>query len=141
GKRPDTTVTGFVTDVRAYYTRASVCVVPLRIARGIQNKLLEAMAMGRAVVASPAAAEGLRADAAGAIRIAADPAAMALEIVAILQSRHRAAELGRQARAYVEQEYDWDRPMRALELLLEQSARRTSGALSESPAAASAVHA
>src|SRR5262249_54209597 len=73
GKRPDTTVTGFVTDVRAYYTPASVCVVPLRIARGIQNKLLEAMAMGRAVVASPAAAGGLRADAAGAIRIAADP--------------------------------------------------------------------
>ncbi len=53
------TVTGRVADVRPYMARASVAVVPLRIARGIQNKLLEAMAMGLPAVACTAAAAGV----------------------------------------------------------------------------------
>jgi len=56
---PGVAVTGTVPDVRPYLAAATVVVVPLRIARGIQNKVLEAMAMGRAVVASPPALEGL----------------------------------------------------------------------------------
>lgn len=60
GKRPGVTVTGFVDDVRPYLERATVFAAPLRFGAGIQNKVLEAMAMELPVVASPLAADGLR---------------------------------------------------------------------------------
>lgn len=60
GRRPGVTVTGFVDDVRPYLERATVFVAPLRFGAGIQNKVLEAMAMEVPVVASPLAADGLR---------------------------------------------------------------------------------
>jgi len=60
GHRPGVTVTGFVDDVRPYLDRATVFAAPLRFGAGIQNKLLEAMAMEVPVVASPLAADGLR---------------------------------------------------------------------------------
>ena len=58
-----TIVTGFVPDIRVYLSKAAVCVVPLRIAMGIQNKILEAMAMGVPVVATSAANRGINASA------------------------------------------------------------------------------
>ncbi|RYY33311.1 MAG: TIGR03087 family PEP-CTERM/XrtA system glycosyltransferase, partial [Sphingomonadales bacterium] len=58
-KHPGVTVTGEVADVRPWLHAASVVVAPLKLARGVQNKVLEAMAMGRAVVASPPAFEGI----------------------------------------------------------------------------------
>ncbi len=57
---PGVEVVGQVSDVRPYLAEAAVAVNPLRIARGLQNKVLEAMAMGKAVVASPQALAGLR---------------------------------------------------------------------------------
>ena len=59
-ERPGIEVTGFVQDVRTYVADAAVCVAPLTIARGVQNKVLEAMAMGKAVVCTPQALEGIR---------------------------------------------------------------------------------
>ena len=59
---PGVQVTGAVDDVRTWLAAADVVVAPLRIARGIQNKVLEAMAMARPVVASGAAAEGIDAE-------------------------------------------------------------------------------
>lgn len=56
---PNITVTGRVEDVRPYVAHARLAVAPLRIARGIQNKVLEAMAMGKAIVVTPAAMEGI----------------------------------------------------------------------------------
>ena len=60
GRRAGVSVTGFVADVRPYLERATVFAFPLRFGAGIQNKLLEAMAMEVPVVASPLAADGLR---------------------------------------------------------------------------------
>ena len=60
GRRPGVTVTGFVDDVRPYLEQATVFVAPLRFGAGIQNKVLEAMAMEVPVIASPLAADGLR---------------------------------------------------------------------------------
>jgi glycosyltransferase involved in cell wall biosynthesis len=56
---PGVTVTGSVPDVRPYLRRSALMVAPLNIARGTQNKILEAMAMGVPVVTSPAAAGGV----------------------------------------------------------------------------------
>ncbi|WP_245857425.1 TIGR03087 family PEP-CTERM/XrtA system glycosyltransferase [Sphingomonas ginsenosidimutans] len=99
------TVTGEVADVRGWLAAADVVVAPLMLARGIQNKVLEAMAMARPVVASAAAAEGI--DHGGALRVAGDAAAMAREIAALLADRDAAAALGRAARARVIARYDW----------------------------------
>src|SRR3546814_1784778 len=56
---PRIVVTGRVEDIRPYLAHAAVAVAPLRVARGIQNKVLEAMAMARPIVTSPAAREGI----------------------------------------------------------------------------------
>ena len=50
-------VTGFVKDIRPYYAAANICVIPLRLARGVQNKVLEAMAMGKAIITTSAAVQ------------------------------------------------------------------------------------
>lgn len=110
------TVTGEVADVRPWLARAAVAVAPLHLARGIQNKVLEAMAMARAVVATPAAAEGI--DHAGTIRIAADPLAFAAEVAVLLADGDAAAALGRAARARVLARYNWTARLASIDRLL-----------------------
>jgi polysaccharide biosynthesis protein PslH len=132
-RHPGVEVTGFVPDTRPYYVQASVCVVPLRIARGIQNKLLEAMAMGRPVVASSAAADGLGARAGDELRVADEAAAMAAAVVELLRDPQRATAMGDAARRFVAREYVWERSMRRLEQLLETSCSRRRGDGGTSP--------
>jgi polysaccharide biosynthesis protein PslH len=104
------TVTGFVEDLRPWIRRASVAVCPMRLGVGIQNKALEAMALGRPVVASPLAARSLSAaERTGAVRVARSAAEFA-EICAEWLSRPEEARLaGLAARTYVEQHHRWDR--------------------------------
>lgn len=117
GERPGVFVTGFVDDVRDYLASASVCVVPLRIARGIQNKVLEAMAMGRAVVSTPDAFEGVRAEAGRDIAVAPDEAQFAESIVDLLNDGPAAEQLGANARACVERHYSWNANLQLLDRL------------------------
>ncbi len=117
-EREGITVTGFVEDVRDWLARAAVCVAPLRIARGIQNKVLEAMAMGRPVVASPQAFEGLDARAGEDLVVAADARAFAEEVIALLRDAGRAERIGRAARACVEGRYRWGTNLAALDEVL-----------------------
>ena len=70
------TVTGTVEDPADWIARAAVCVAPIRAAAGLQNKLLEAMAMAKAVVATPEANEGIRAPEGEAVLLAREPAAV-----------------------------------------------------------------
>ncbi len=99
-------VTGEVADVRGWIAAAAVVVAPLLLARGIQNKVLEAMAMARPVVASHAAAEGIDHD--GTLCLASDPAAYAGEVVRLLDDTEHAQALGKAARARVIARYGWD---------------------------------
>ncbi len=108
-------VTGAVDDVRGWLAAADVCVAPLKLARGIQNKVLEAMAMARPVVASAAAAEGI--DHAGTIRVAADASEFAAQVRALLEAPADAADLGRAARAQVLRRYGWDARLAPLDAL------------------------
>ncbi|NII59200.1 glycosyltransferase involved in cell wall biosynthesis [Sphingomonas aerolata] len=108
-------VTGAVDDVRGWLAAADVCVAPLKLARGIQNKVLEAMAMARPVVASAAAAEGI--DHAGTIRVAADASEFAAELLALLEAPADAADLGQAARAQVLRRYGWDARLAPLDAL------------------------
>jgi len=112
------TVTGFVEDVRDYVGVATVCVVPLRIARGIQNKVLEAMAMGKAVISTPQAFEGIHAEAGRDIVVADGEEAFAAAAVELLRNPARAADIGQNARRCVEKFYSWDENLRQLDGIL-----------------------
>ncbi|WP_288413420.1 TIGR03087 family PEP-CTERM/XrtA system glycosyltransferase [uncultured Sphingomonas sp.] len=109
-------VTGEVTDVRGWIAAASVVVAPLLLARGIQNKVLEAMAMARPVVASVAAAEGI--DHRGTIRVAGDAAGFAHQVQALLDDPVAADTLGQAARARTVERYGWDARLAPLAGLL-----------------------
>jgi glycosyltransferase involved in cell wall biosynthesis len=89
-------------------------VAPLRIARGIQNKVLEAMAMARSVVASPAAFEGIEADGGRDLIVADGAAAMATAINRLLAHPDEGAALGQRARLCVERSYSWEQRLAPL---------------------------
>jgi glycosyltransferase involved in cell wall biosynthesis len=111
-------VTGRVDDVRPYFDSAAVAVAPLRVARGLQNKVLEAMAMRVPVVASPAAFEGISAVAGRDLLVAAGPNAFSRAVVTLLRdpaARERYAAAGR---ACVETNHNWSRLLQRLEDLV-----------------------
>lgn len=101
-------VAGAVDDIRPWIASADVVVAPLRIARGIQNKVLEAMAMARPVVASAAAAEGIIAEDGKHFMVAHYDVAMAAAVNALASDRARGAAMGQAARAHMLQCYQWD---------------------------------
>src|SRR5688572_12276936 len=101
-------VTGTVPDVRPYLHRATVVVVPLRIARGVQNKLLEAMAAGVPVVATPPAVAAFEDPKTLPVRVASTPAEFAQATAELLADDDARTSLGRAAREYVERHHDWE---------------------------------
>ncbi|SHJ92511.1 sugar transferase, PEP-CTERM/EpsH1 system associated [Roseomonas rosea] len=113
---PGVHVTGPVPDVRPYIAHAAVSVAPLRIARGIQNKVLEAMAMARPVIASPEAYEGVRATPGRDLLVAGDAEAMAARILEVLDGRHPG--LGEAGRRAVMAAHDWSATLRRIDPLL-----------------------
>jgi len=107
-KLPGVVVTGTVPDVRPYIAHAAVSVAPLRIARGIQNKVLEAMAMATPVVVSPQALEGIDAVPGSELVLAEDAAAFVDAVSTLLAGQDSAAAaIGAAARAKVQRRYSW----------------------------------
>ena len=109
------TVTGTVEEPADWIARAAVCVAPIRAAAGLQNKLLEAMAMAKAVVATPVANEGIKAPDGEAVLLAEEPAQFAQAVLALLADPGRRRELGAAARAFVEAKWTWEGPFLELE--------------------------
>lgn len=114
-RQPGVVVTGGVPDVRPWLAHAACAVAPLRIARGVQNKVLEAMAMARPVVASAQAAEGIRAEAGRDFVLAQGEAEFAHAVVAQLQTLSSAAP----ARDCILAHYDWARNLGMIDPLFE----------------------
>lgn len=132
GREHGVTVTGFVPETRDWMRRAAIAVAPLRIARGIQNKVLEAMAMGLPVVGSTSATQGVGATAGQHYLVCDEPRTFADAVVRLLDEPREARELGRRARTYVEQNYDWEVVFRGLDELLSRC-DRTRGAAQSTP--------
>jgi sugar transferase (PEP-CTERM/EpsH1 system associated) len=88
-RTPGVTVTGRVDDVRPYLWHAAVSVAPLAVARGVQNKVLEAVAAGLPCVVTPVVADGLPAEALHACRVAAEPDAFARHVIDLLRGTSR----------------------------------------------------
>jgi glycosyltransferase involved in cell wall biosynthesis len=108
GTLPGVWVVGPVADVRPRLACARVVVVPLPVARGVQNKVLEALAMGRAVVASPAALEGLDLVPGRDALVAASGDDWARCIAELWDDPDRRDELGRNGRRFVETHHHWE---------------------------------
>jgi sugar transferase (PEP-CTERM/EpsH1 system associated) len=115
---PRIVVTGRVPDVRPYVQHARLVVAPLRLARGIQNKVLEAMAMARPVLVSTAAAAGLGGRAGDEFETARDADEFVGKALALLDGPAGEA-MGRRARARVCAERDWTRNLEAFDRLLD----------------------
>ncbi|QCJ45903.1 glycosyltransferase [Haloprofundus sp. MHR1] len=106
---PGVTVTGFVEDPREYLNRADVVVAPMRHGAGLQNKVLEAMALGRPIVVTSLAREGINADDGRHLVVADDPQSFAAEATALLSNVERRRQIGRAARDLVASQYTWER--------------------------------
>lgn len=115
---PGVQVTGAVDDVRTWLAAADVIVAPLRIARGIQNKVLEAMAMAKPVIASPAAAEGIDAEHGRHLFVEENIAAEAARVCALLAEPGSGIAIGKAARAHVIAHYGWRSQLAPLDRLM-----------------------
>jgi sugar transferase (PEP-CTERM/EpsH1 system associated) len=115
-------VTGFVPDVRTWLSKARVAVAPFTIAAGIQNKILEAMAFGLPVVATPRAAQGLSCRVAEMVDTGDTPEQLASKVAELLQDSEFARRKGLDGRRRVAEDYMWDAALERLLQLLESPA-------------------
>jgi sugar transferase (PEP-CTERM/EpsH1 system associated) len=115
GSIPGVTVTGFVPDVRPYLQRATVALAPLTIARGVQNKVLEALAMGVPVVCSTLAARGVDAKPGEHLLTADSPGACADAIVGLLERPAERQRLATAGRARALSHLSWSRALQQLD--------------------------
>jgi glycosyltransferase involved in cell wall biosynthesis len=119
-KQPGVTVTGYVDDMRPYLEKATVFVSPLRFGSGIQNKLLEAMAMGLPIVTSSVAGDGVRVDGMEPpFLIADDIDTFVRYTIGLLRQYDANPTPAQNAREYVETHFTWDRNAQRLNEILQ----------------------
>ncbi len=130
GSLPGVTVTGSVPDVRPFIRGSAVMVAPLAIARGTQNKILEAMAMGVPVVTSTAAAGGVDAEPERHFLVADAPQAVADAVLRIVQNPQERARLATAGRERMLTRHAWAHSMRRLDGIIERCHRGAAAGLS-----------
>jgi len=116
-QREDVTVTGWVEDVRPYFSGAAVYVAPLRMGGGTRLKLLEAMAMGKAIVSTSLGCEGFDVADGHEMCVADGAEDFARAVVGLMESSALRESLGRRARRFVEAHYAWEAIVPRLEKL------------------------
>jgi sugar transferase (PEP-CTERM/EpsH1 system associated) len=124
GELPGVRVTGSVPDVRPYLRRAAAVVAPLNIARGTQNKILEAMAMGVPVVTTPVAAGGVDALPQEHFLVARDHGEQASAILRILEDRAERRRLSAAARSRMLTHHAWPASMRRLDAIIQRGLQK-----------------
>jgi glycosyltransferase involved in cell wall biosynthesis len=117
-QKPGVEVVGFVEDLRPSLAEAAAVVVPLRLGSGTRLKIVEAMAMGKAVISTHLGAEGLEVEHGKDILLADEPEGFAREVLRVLHEPVLAARLGAAARALAVDRYAWSTAAMTLESLL-----------------------
>jgi len=120
-------VTGTVPDVRPYLQHAAVVVAPLRVARGIQNKILEAMAMARPVIASSECAAAVDAVSGQELLTATTPQEFADRASGLLESAETAADMGKAARRRVIERYSWEAHLSGIDHYIAHTTSKPAG--------------
>lgn len=116
-KHPNIIVTGAVDDVRPFVAHAALAVAPLRIARGIQNKVLEAMAMGKHVIATSLAMEGIDYNESLAVSVSDDVEEMVRQIDGLLQNQSGLI-FSTANRDFVKENFSWEQNVHQLSSLI-----------------------
>jgi sugar transferase (PEP-CTERM/EpsH1 system associated) len=115
-------VTGFVDRVQPYMAKAAVFVAPMRIARGIQNKILEAMAMGLPVVTTSLGFEGIDAVPGKDLFVYDEPKEFAAQIIQLMRDSQLRRKVATNARNTIIGNYHWDKNLEQLENILTELA-------------------
>jgi hypothetical protein len=131
GDLPGVTVTGSVADVRPCLSRSALMVAPLNIARGTQNKILEAMSSGVPVVASRVAAGGVDAVAGEHFAVASTPDELAQAVLRILGDAVERRRLALAGRERMLSHHAWDRSMQRLDRTIDRCLNSWRGTSSE----------
>jgi glycosyltransferase involved in cell wall biosynthesis len=117
-RRPGVAVSGWLPDIRQAYAEARVFVAPMRVGTGLQNKLLEAMAMQLPCVTTPLANNALRGTPGQHLLVAEGAADLAAAIGQLLADEAAAAQLAQRGHTFVQATYDWAATTAQLENLL-----------------------
>lgn len=117
GADPSVEVTGYVPDTRPYLERADVFVAPLRIARGVQNKVLEAMASGVPVVARPESVQGLSGFE-GCLEVRGDDEGFASSVIELIRTPGRRRELASAAEGFIRANHSWEKNLSRLDAII-----------------------
>jgi sugar transferase (PEP-CTERM/EpsH1 system associated) len=122
-KKPGITVTGFVDDIVPYYQKADVFVAPFRLARGVQNKILQSLACGLAVVTTQLGLEGIKAEPEQEILIANNPESFFEAIQRLLTEEPLYRRLSENGPKFIQQHHSWDSVLQDLAAVLEGEVR------------------
>jgi sugar transferase (PEP-CTERM/EpsH1 system associated) len=120
-KLPGVSVTGSVADMRPYFSRAAVSIVPLLVGGGTRLKILEAMAMRTAVVSTSLGCEGLAVEPGRHLLVADSPEAFAHSVIELLTQAEKRQSLQAAGRALVEAEYSWEQCGDRLQRVVEEA--------------------
>jgi len=120
GEDKDVVITGYVEDLRPYYSEAAAMVAPMRFVVGVQNKILEAMAMEVPVVTTHFGNEGIDARHGKEIFVADAPEEFAGYVVELLKDRNLSREMGRNARDFVKERFSWQMVVRRIDEISKQ---------------------
>jgi len=118
---PGIAVRANVSDVGSEVGNAAISVAPLRFGAGIQNKILESLALGVPVVASPSAAAPITDEREGLVLVGRTPVEFAELVVKLLEDSGYRTQLGRAGRALVESRFQWDKALAPLDGILERA--------------------
>jgi glycosyltransferase involved in cell wall biosynthesis len=116
-------VTGRVPDVRPYLAHATAVVAPMRIARGIQNKVMEAMSMAKPVIVTSDALEGIDAVIGEELFLADDAISFAMTACKLAENADQGTQIGAAARRRMVGHFSWEAQLRRFDLLLSRSGR------------------
>jgi sugar transferase (PEP-CTERM/EpsH1 system associated) len=119
GKKPGITVTGFVDDIVPYYQKADVFVAPFRIARGVQNKILQALACGLPVVTTQLGLEGIKAEPEQDVLVANTAASFFEAIQQLLTEKALCEKLSENGPKFIQQHHSWNSVLQDLATLTE----------------------
>lgn len=117
---PGVSVSGYVADLNGLLNESAVFVAPLRFSAGVQNKVLEAMAAGVPVVATPNVNEGMAAEPGREILLAEDAAGLAAAVVGLLRNDELRQRIGLAGRAFVQRHFRWESVLERFEEIEQQ---------------------